>query len=89
MYYIAIIVTCLYKEMSIKSTLEAKIRYRIRRSFASAFVYSDFADLSDRYQVWRVLKKMIDSGDLIRVGQGVYSRVRKSIYSGKIILKEI
>ena len=35
------------------------MRYRINKSKVSAFILSDFYDLSDRDQVGRVLRKMV------------------------------
>ncbi|MBC2705900.1 DUF6088 family protein, partial [Desulfobacula sp.] len=58
----------------VKKTLERKIYYRIKRAKVSTFIPSDFADFSDRDQVLRVLRKLIQKNIIIRVGQGVYTR---------------
>ena len=69
----------------LKPTLEAKIRYRIKRGKASAYVPSDFSDLSKRDQVGRVLRKMVRNRELIKAGQGIYVRTQESIIDGGII----
>lgn len=73
--------------MPIGNTLEAKMRYRINKSKASAFVLSDFYDLSDRDQVGRILRKMVKEQFLIKIGQGVFARTKESQISGKRILE--
>ncbi|MBW2654361.1 MAG: hypothetical protein JRC91_05325 [Deltaproteobacteria bacterium] len=62
----------------VKKTLERKIYYRIKRAKVSTFIPSDFADFSDRDQVLRVLRKLIQKNIIIRVGQGVYTRAKIS-----------
>ncbi|EMS77152.1 DUF6088 family protein [Desulfotignum phosphitoxidans] len=71
--------------MSVKKTLEAKIKYRIKRSSYSTFVLSDFYDLSDRDQILRALRKLIKKKLILRVGQGVYVRTKISSATKKII----
>jgi hypothetical protein len=68
-----------------KPTLESKIRERIRKGKEGTYVYADFLDLSDRDQIWRVLRKMVKKNELIRYGQGVYVRTRKSTITGELI----
>jgi hypothetical protein len=68
-----------------ESSLESKIRKRIKQGESSAYVYADFLDLSDRDQIGRVLRKMVKQSELIRFGQGIYVRTRKSEYTGKIL----
>lgn len=71
--------------MSIKQTLEGKMKYRIRRGKSSVYLPSDFFDLSDRDQVGRVLRKLVKSGDLIKLGTGIFARTRKSSVTGTLI----
>ena len=73
--------------MPIGNTLEAKIRYRINKSKISAFVSSDFYDLSDRDQVGRVLRKMVKEKFLIKLGQGIFAKTKESKLTGKRILE--
>lgn len=69
--------------MPIKQTLEGKIRYRIKRGRDSVYIPSDFFDLSDRDQVGRVLRQLIKEGLLVKIGQGIYARAKKSSLTGK------
>ncbi|MBK7362134.1 MAG: hypothetical protein IPJ01_07520 [Micavibrio sp.] len=69
----------------ILKNLESKIRYRIKRNSSSVFIPKDFFDLSDRDQVGRVLRILIDEGILIKIGQGLYARTKISSLTGKPI----
>lgn len=71
--------------MPIKQTLEAKMRYRIKRSKDKAFVIKDFLDLSDRDQVGRVLRKMVRNQELLKIGQGIYAKAKISKINGILI----
>lgn len=71
--------------MTIKNTLEGKIKYRIKRSKLPVFILSDFTDLSDKDQVGRVLRKLVSKKILIKIGQGVYARTIKSILNEEYI----
>ncbi len=64
--------------MPIGNTLEKRIQYRIKRNKASVFLLSDFADLSDKDQIMRALKKLINKKLVVKVGQGLYTRARIS-----------
>ncbi|RFF27662.1 MULTISPECIES: DUF6088 family protein [unclassified Wenzhouxiangella] len=66
-------------------TLKSRIRYRVSRSRQDVFLVRDFLDLSDRDQVGRVLRELIGEGRLIRIGQGLYARARRSSVSGRVI----
>ena len=73
--------------MPIGNTLEAKMRYRINKSKVSAFILSDFYDLSDRDQVGRVLRKMVKEQFLIKIGQGIFAKTKESKLTGKRVLE--
>lgn len=64
--------------MPIGNTLEKKIQYRIKRRRDTVFLIADFTDLSDKFQVMRALKKLVDKQLIVRVGQGLYARARLS-----------
>ncbi|MEA1968037.1 MAG: DUF6088 family protein [Thermodesulfobacteriota bacterium] len=68
-----------------KKTLEEKIRCRIKRTKESTFIPQDFADFSNRDQVLRALRNLIQKNLIIRVGQGVYTRSRISSITKKPI----
>jgi len=74
--------------MPIKQTLEGKILYRIRRSKKCAFLPPDFFDLSDRDQVGRVLRNLTRKGILLKVGQGIYARSKRSRLTNNFILEK-
>ncbi len=71
--------------MPIGKTLEKRIQYRIKRQKESAFLLSDFQDLSDKDQIMRALKKLIAKKLIIKVGQGVYARAKISNLTGEVI----
>ncbi len=64
--------------MPIGRTLEKKIQYRIKRQKDSVFVLNDFLDLSDKNQIMRALKNLINKALLVKIGQGLYARARIS-----------
>ena len=66
-------------------TLDDKIRYRVKRSKNSVFLPQDFFDLSDRDQVGRSLRNLMEEGLMIKIGYGLYARARKSSATGRII----
>lgn len=67
-------------------TLESKVRYRVSRSKDSVFTPKDFLDLSGRDQVGRALRDLMAKEFLVKIGQGLYAKTRKSSYTGKVIL---
>lgn len=71
--------------MTVSDILEKRIQYRIKKSSDSVFMLPDFLDLSDRDQVMRALRKLIQKGLIIKVGQGVYVKAVKSLISDKYI----
>lgn len=71
-----------------RKTLEYKIRLRIKKSKATAFVLADFLDLSDRDQVGRVLRKLINESVITKIGVGIFAKCRKSSFTDKFILEK-
>lgn len=69
-----------------KITLEEKIIVRINKSHSNAFISSDFFDLSDRNQISRALRKLVQNGFIIKLGQGVFAKTKQSPFSEKRIL---
>lgn len=45
----------------------------------------DFLDLSDRDQIGMALRQLVVKGVLIRFGQGLYAKARRSTVTGKLI----
>ena len=66
-------------------TLRSKITTRIIRSREGTFVPADFFDLSDRDQVLRVLRRLIQEKLILRVGQGVYARAKISTVTNECV----
>lgn len=64
-------------------TLETKLAKRIDRKRGDVFLRADFNDLGGYVQVSRALKQIIDKGQLVRIGQGLYARTRPSLLDGK------
>lgn len=71
--------------MPVIEILEKRIQYRIKKSKDAVFMLSDFLDLSDRDQIMRALRKLIQKSLIIKVGQGVYVKAEKSIINGDLI----
>lgn len=67
------------------NTLKSKIKYRLSRSKDTVFTPKEFLDLSDRDQVGRVLRQLMQEGQLIRFGYGLYAKADRSPYSGKTV----
>ena len=70
--------------MSLNS-LKSKIKYRISRSKSVVFTPKDFFDLSDRDQVGRVLRQLLQEGKLIKFGVGLFAKAKLSSLTGKLI----
>lgn len=64
-------------------TLEISLEKRIARKRGDVFLRADFEDLGGYDQVGRALRKLIEKGQLIKIGYGVYARAVKSPISGK------
>ena len=71
--------------MPVIEILEKRVQYRIKKSKDAVFMLSDFLDLSDRDQIMRALRKLIQKSLIIKVGQGVYVKAEKSIINGDLI----
>ena len=71
--------------MPYSKSLIKDIRERIQSASEATFVIADFGDLSDRDQILRALRGLIQEEVLIRVGYGVYVRAKRSRFSGKLL----
>lgn len=67
-------------------TLESRIRDKIRKSRRTVFLREDFAALGGYDQVGRVLRQLEAQERLVRVGQGLYAKMRKNRITGKPML---
>lgn len=66
-------------------TLEQCVLGRIAGVQGDVFLRADFKDLGGYDQVGRALRRLVDRGDLVRVGYGVYARAAVSPLSGRTI----
>ena len=66
-------------------TIASKVKTRINRSKRYVFARADFTDIAGYDQVGRVLKKLVDAGDLLRIGYGLYTKARKNRITGNLM----
>ena len=64
-----------------KESLEARVMRRIDRKRGDVFLREDFKDLGGYDQVGRVLRGLVQQRRLLKVSQGIYTRVVKSPFS--------
>jgi len=65
-------------------TIIKKIKIRISRSKQYVFARADF-DIAGYDQVGRVLKQLMDAGELLRIGYGLYTKARKNRITGNLM----
>jgi len=76
------------KAMPRPKTLREKIEARIsRKKGEDVFLTREFADLGGEDQVLRALRGLMQEGQLVRLGYGVYGRAFKSSLSDKPVLR--
>ena len=66
-------------------TIKGRIQTRVKRTKRSVFLRSDFKDIAGYDQVGRVLGNMVSSGELIKIGYGLYVRSRVNRITGNIM----
>lgn len=66
-------------------TLKARVRYRINRSKGAVFTPKDFFDLSGRDQVGRALRGLVADETIIKFGQGLFAKAKRSSATGNLI----
>lgn len=71
--------------MEQNQTIKKLIKSRIGRKKSPVILREDFKDLAGYDQVGRALRELTRSGELIRMGYGVYAKARKSSITGKLI----
>ncbi len=64
-----------------KESLEARVMRLIDRKRGDVFLREDFKDLGGYDQVGRVLRGLVQQRRLLKVSQGIYTRVVKSPFS--------
>jgi hypothetical protein len=68
-----------------KLSIKDRINKSIKASKANVFIRADFKKFGGYDQVGRALKEVIEAGNLVKMGYGVYSKTEKSVLSGKPI----
>lgn len=66
-------------------TIKARILKRLSRSKRYVFMRVDFKDIAGYDQVGRVLCDLVKSGELLKVGYGIYTKARKNPITGKVM----
>ncbi|MBP2196359.1 DUF6088 family protein [Pantoea cypripedii] len=66
-------------------TIKALIQSRLKRSKRYVFTRDDFKDLAGYDQIGRVLRELVNEGQLLKVGYGVYTKARKNAITGKLM----
>lgn len=64
-------------------TIETRIVRRIARSPRNVFIRSDFAKLGSYDSVGRALRHLMNNGQLVRIGYGLYAKAERSPFSGE------
>ncbi|MCB5163234.1 DUF6088 family protein [Marinomonas algarum] len=64
-------------------TIQDRIKIRIKRSKRSVFLRSDFKDIAEYDQVGRGLRNLVKDGVLMKIGYGLYTRIRQNRITGK------
>jgi hypothetical protein len=67
-------------------TLKTRMRDKIRKSRRTVFLRDDFAVLGDYDQVGRALRQLEAQGRVVRVGKGLYAKVRQNRITGQPML---
>jgi hypothetical protein len=63
--------------------LETRLMKRIERKRADVFLRADFKDLGGYDQVGRGLRGLVRKGQLLKIGQGLYTRAAPSPFDGR------
>ncbi|MET1478156.1 MULTISPECIES: DUF6088 family protein [Burkholderia] len=64
-------------------TLETRVVRSIRRRKSVVILRSEVSGLGSQSQLTRVLAKLVATGQLIRVGHGIYAKTRINRYTGR------
>lgn len=68
-----------------KMTIASKVKTRINRSKRYVFSRADFKDIAGYDQIGRALKKLVELGELLRIGYGLYTKARKNRITGNLM----
>ncbi|USU20266.1 DUF6088 family protein [Paraburkholderia fungorum] len=62
--------------------LEDRLKIAIARRESDVFLRTELARLGSEAQLGRALRKLLDSGVIVRLGVGVYAKAKRSVLSG-------
>jgi len=65
--------------------LEERLMKRIARTRGDVFLRADFSDMGGYDQVGRALRGLVRKGWLMKIGQGLYARARRSSVDNKLM----
>ena len=68
-----------------KRSLKQKMETRINRRKGDVVLRADFADLGDYDQVGRVLRILVKEEILVKLGQGIYAKAKRSALTGELV----
>jgi hypothetical protein len=72
------------RSLSFKSdSLEGRLAKRIARKRGAVYLRTDFDDLGGYDQVGRALRVLVQKGQLLKIGYGMYARARPSVLDGQ------
>jgi len=64
-------------------TIAENIERRLGRSKRNVFLRTDFAKLGSYDAVGRALRQIVDRGQLVQIGYGLYAKAKRSPFTGK------
>lgn len=70
-------------KVAYKDSLEYRIKSFIKHNKSSVLLREDIGDFGSYRQISRVLKKLQDNGDLVKIGYGIYARLSYSELADK------
>lgn len=65
------------------ATIGERIGQKVGRSRRNVFLRTDFTDLGSYDAVGRALRRMVDKGELVQIGYGLYAKAERSPFTGK------
>ncbi len=71
--------------MNKSRSLEKRILLRISLKDEDVFMRKDFEDFGGYDQIGRVLRQLAAKGKIVRIGYGLYAKMKQSILTGKPI----
>jgi hypothetical protein len=63
--------------------VKSRVLLRIKLSNKGVFFRSDFKDIARYAQIGRALKGLTHSGDVVKIGSGIYTRGRPNVITGE------